>query len=83
MMLREQPGNFKNPSGKWAYIMNMYTYPSFRRLGICTGILKALTDEASLNNITAIELHATKNGELVYVQNGFVIHNEPTYRKFI
>ena len=21
--LREMPGNFKNPSGKWGYIMNM------------------------------------------------------------
>src|SRR5882762_3454407 len=29
--LREMPGNFKNLSGKWGYIMNMYTVPAFRR----------------------------------------------------
>mgnify|MGYP000895686599 CR=1 FL=1 len=32
---RETPGGFRNPSGKWGYIMNMYTLPEFRRRGIC------------------------------------------------
>lgn len=83
VQIREQPGNFKNPSGKWGYIMNMYTVPSFRRKGICKGILNELVAEAAQFDITAFELHATKEGELVYKQNGFKIHNEPTYRKFI
>ena len=81
--VREQPGNFKNPSGKWGYIMNMYTVPEFRRRGVCKGILNALVEEAGKEGITAFELHATKEGELVYKQNGFELYNEPTYRKFI
>src|SRR5690348_1759497 len=28
MVMRGQPGNFKNPGGKTAYIMNMYTRPA-------------------------------------------------------
>jgi len=80
---REMPGNFKNPSGKWGYIMNMYTLPEYRRKGVCKGILNALVEEGKKNGITAFELHATKNGELVYKQNGFKIHDEPTYRQFI
>ena len=82
-VLREQPANFKNLTGRWAYIMNMYTTPAFRRKGICKNILDLLIDEAKQLDITAFELHATKEGEQVYKQNGFQIHNEPTYRKFI
>ena len=81
--LRDMPGNFKNPSGKWGYIMNMYTVPAFRRNGICKRILDLLVEEGTKCGVTAFELHATNEGELVYKQNGFVVHNEPTLRKFI
>lgn len=81
--LREMPGNFKNPSGKWGYIMNMYTVPQYRRKGICKTILNLLVEEGKKHGVTAFELHATKDGEKVYIQEGFVHHNEPTLRKFI
>lgn len=81
--IREMPGNFKNPTGKWGYIMNMYTVPEFRRKGICKGILNLLVEEGIKIGITAFELHATKEGEMVYIQEGFVHHNEPTLRKYI
>jgi GNAT superfamily N-acetyltransferase len=80
---REMPGNFKNPSGKWGYIMNMYTVPEFRRRGICKGILNSLVEEGKKYGITAFDLHATKEGERVYVKEGFIHHIEPTLRKFI
>ncbi len=83
VVLREQPGNFRNPSGRVGYFMSMYTFPEFRRKGICTGILNALTNAASELGITVFELHATKEGEFVYKQNGFQMHHEPTYRKYI
>jgi predicted acetyltransferase len=81
--IREMPGNFKNPSGKWGYIMNMYTLPEFRRKGICSGILNALIESATQSGITAFELHATKEGELVYKKNGFENHIEPSLRRYI
>lgn len=81
--VREMPANFKNPSGKWGYIMNMFTLPVHRRKGICKGILNALVEEGAQYGLGGYELHATHDGELVYKQEGFVIHNEPTYRKFI
>lgn len=83
VQFREQPGNFKNPSGKWGYIMSMYTYPAFRRQGICKNILNLLIEEGKKYGITAFELHATPSGEIVYKANGFEIHKEPTYRKYI
>ncbi len=81
--IRNMPGNYKNLSGKWGYIMNMYTLPTYRRKGICKGILSTLVEEASKLGVTAFELHATKDGEMVYRDNGFAIFNEPTYRKYL
>lgn len=81
--LREMPGNFKNPSGKWGYIMNMYTIPSFRGNGICKSILNLLVEEGKKYGYYAFELHATNDGEKVYIQEGFIHHNEPTLRRFM
>lgn len=80
---REMPGNIKNPTGKWGYIMNMYTVPEHRRKGICKGILEALIAEGERMGYTVFELHATKEGEMVYRQEGFELHHEPTYRKYL
>lgn len=82
LQLREQPGNFKNPSGKWGYIMNMYTHPSFRGQGICSSILQKLMEEGQALGISAFELHATETGEKVYLKNGFEKHVEPTLRRY-
>jgi GNAT superfamily N-acetyltransferase len=82
MAIREQPGNFRNPSGKSGYIMNMYTVSGFRRKGICSTLLKKLMETAKEMGIGAFELHATKDGEPVYEKNGFHLHEQPTYRKY-
>lgn len=80
---REVPGNFKNLSGKWGYIMNMYTLPNYRRNGICRNILNLLVEEGKQHGVTAFELHATADGEKVYLQEGFAQHLEPTLRKYL
>ncbi len=82
MTVREHPGNFKNPSGGMGYVMNMYTLPSHRRMGISTHILNKLQESGKEIGIRLFELHATEEGEPVYQKNGFKKHNEPTYRKF-
>ena len=82
MVYREMPGGFKIVSGKWGYIMNMYTLPEFRRRGICRSILNLLVEEGKKNGVGAFELHATSEGEFVYKQSGFLKHSEPTYRMF-
>lgn len=83
MVLRRNPGNIKNPSGRWGYIMNVYTRPEYRRMGLSTNIMQRLEDTAVSRGITAFELHATNKGEPLYLQQGFEIHPEPTYRKFV
>lgn len=81
--LRDMPGNFRNPSGKWAYVMNMYTRPAFRKRGICAGILNRLVEEGRKHGYKAFELHATPAGQPVYISNGFEIYPDPTLRRIL
>lgn len=83
MVFREQPGGFKNPSGKTAYILNMYTIPEFRRRGISMAIMEQLMEIARSRGYNSFELHATPDGEPVYKKLGFYKHSEPTYRKHL
>ncbi len=81
LCIRIVPGNIRNPSGRWGYIMNVYTLPEFRGRGISTQVMERLIATARQQDIHAFELHATKAGEPLYIKNGFLQHNEPTYRK--
>ncbi|MES2691456.1 MAG: GNAT family N-acetyltransferase [Bacteroidota bacterium] len=81
LVIRRNPGNMKNPSGYWGYLMNVYTAPEHRKKGLSLAILDKLIASGRERGITAFELHATKDGEPVYIKNGFQLHNEPTYRK--
>lgn len=61
-----------NPTGKKAYIMNMYTNPDYRRKGIAFKTLNMLVDEAKSRGITDISLEATQMGHPLYEKFGFV-----------
>ena len=64
--------NIKNPSGMKAYIMNIYTVPGYRGMGIATKVVDLLVTEAHKRNIHKIMLDATQMGRPVYVRYGFV-----------
>jgi len=72
LVIREQPGNFEIPNGRTGYILNMFTLKEFRKKGICKALFQKLIDESGDLNLDKIELHATKEGELIYRQFGFV-----------
>lgn len=82
MVVRTQPGNYKNLSGIWGYIMSVYTIPAQRKKGFSSALMELLLTSGREMGITAFELHATASGEPVYVNCGFVKHTEPTYRKY-
>lgn len=67
---------FHNPTGKKAYIMNMYTNPAYRRRGIAFKVLDLLVTEAKAKGITAILLEATAKGKPLYTKYGFVKMND-------
>lgn len=82
MVLRTQPGSPKNPSGRWGYLMIVYTKTEYRNQGISGTLVQHLIDEAKKVGVTALELHATPGGEPVYIRKGFNLFDEPTYRMF-
>lgn len=63
---------YHNPSGKKAYIMNMYTSPEYRRQGIALHTLDLLVKEAKAQGISQIALEATDMGRPLYEKYGFV-----------
>ena len=62
---------YHNPSGKKAYIMNMYTRPDYRRQGIAHRVLELLTAEAEMRQIDVVTLEATAAGRPLYEAFGF------------
>ena len=62
---------YHNPSGKKAYIMNLYTRPAYRRRGIAYRVLELLTAEAEMRQIDAVTLEATAAGRPLYEAFGF------------
>ncbi|MDL2301663.1 GNAT family N-acetyltransferase [Lachnospiraceae bacterium OttesenSCG-928-D06] len=71
---------YHNPSGRKAYIMNMYTDPKYRRQGIASTVLKLLIKIAKEREVTYITLEATEAGRELYEKNGFVtLNNEMKY----
>ncbi len=67
---------YHNPSGKKAYIMNMYTCPKYRRKGIAYKTLDMLVKDSRDKGITAISLEATNMGRCLYKKYGFVKMND-------
>lgn len=63
---------YHNPSGRKAYIMNMYTHPNYRRKGIAYKTLELLVTETKKLGITSISLDATAMGRPLYEVYGFL-----------
>jgi len=57
--------------GKVAYIMNMYTFPTYRNQGIGAALFKRIVDEAKQLGYKKITLHATDMGRPLYEKYGF------------
>ncbi len=67
----QKPPHFINITGKFAYIMNMYTKPKWRRKGIGSALLEKLIEEIKEKEIKSVVLHATPYGKPLYEKFGF------------
>lgn len=74
------PPNKKCPSGKVAYISNMFTYPKYRNQGIAKKLFSLTVEEATKAGCIKILLNATAMGRLIYEKFGFTdIKNDMVY----
>ena len=63
---------YHNPTGKKAYIMNMYTASEYRRQGIAFHTLDLLVKDVRKQGVSQIALEATEMGRSLYEKYGFV-----------
>ena len=67
MIISEKPANIRSfITGKTAVILNVLTYPEYRRQGIATKLLELLIDEAKKADASYIELSASLMGKSVF-----------------
>ncbi len=60
-----------NPTGRCAYLMNIYVREAFRKHGVAHKIVEALIKEAEKRGCGKIYLEATEEGKPVYASAGF------------
>lgn len=68
-----------NPSGRCAYLMNIYVRPAFRRHGVGDVIVRHLVAEAQQRGCGKIYLETTDHGRPLYREVGF--HDMPDMMK--
>ena len=63
--------SYNNPTGRVAYITNMFTQTEYRRKGIASAILTMLLEDTRALGYSRILLHASAMGRKVYEKFGF------------
>ena len=74
MSFAEKPPYFTCPSGKLGILSSMYTDSDYRRMGIATGLLDRVVNEAREYGCGTIYITASDMGVKLYTAYGFV-HN--------
>jgi GNAT superfamily N-acetyltransferase len=65
------PPSYSNPSGKVAYVTNMFTVKEYRRNGIASSLLEKILYESRSLGYTVIRLHTSEYGRSLYSEFGF------------
>lgn len=63
------PGCYK--TGRWAYIMNVYTRPAYRRRGLARRLLQTMLDWCAEQKMDQVTLIASDEGRPLYESLGF------------
>ena len=65
------PPSYSSPTGRAAYVTNMYTRKDYRRQGIASALLTRLLDDARALGYSRISLMASAMGRKLYEQFNF------------
>lgn len=71
LCISEKPANLVVPTGKTGTIMNVLTYPAYRRRGHAARTVSLLVEEGKRHGLSHIELMASEMGRGVYARLGF------------
>lgn len=76
LIIQERPANPSFITGLTGTLLNVVTYPEFRRKGIASQVIGEIINEARQKGVSSIDLYATDDGRELYKKLGFV---EPSY----
>jgi len=80
LSISEKPANPSFITGITGTLLNVLTYPEYRRKGIATKVIKKIIEEAEQLGVSSIELSATSDGKPLYEKLGFHISNYTTMK---
>lgn len=72
LTITEKPANPSFITGVTGTLLNVFTYPGYRRKGIATKVISLLLEEGKKVNVSSFELFATEKGKPLYKKLGFV-----------
>ena len=75
LVITEKPANPAFITGKTGTLLNVLTYPEYRRRGIAKKVIELLISEAKQLGVACIELSATLDGKPLYEKLGFTAGN--------
>jgi GNAT superfamily N-acetyltransferase len=76
VLLFIRPPTGENMLGLDGYVMNMYTLPEWRGMGIATRLMQLIIEEMRLRHAGRLWLHATPIGRPIYESFGFAPVNQ-------
>jgi GNAT superfamily N-acetyltransferase len=76
LWLMDWPPHMIGAGARRGNILNVYTEPEFRRLGVARSLMQTALDWCRANGITAVILHASPDGRALYESIGFQATNE-------
>lgn len=75
LAISEKPANPSFITGKIGTLLNVHTYPEYRRKGYATKVISEIISEAKKMNLSFIELSASSDGKPLYEKLGFSVSN--------
>jgi GNAT superfamily N-acetyltransferase len=76
LVIADWPGYPRENHAKRVWILNMYTEPRVRRCGVAKRLMETMIESCRAQKFTAVSLHASAAGRLVYEKLGFAPTNE-------
>ncbi len=74
VLITSTPSHPLDPQCRRAVILNVYTYPQYRRQGIARRLMETMIAWCQTQDFASVSLHASKDGRALYESLGF----EPT-----
>jgi ribosomal protein S18 acetylase RimI-like enzyme len=83
LILSERPSAPAFPNGRIGTVMNVLTYPEYRRRGFATRVMQRLLAAAQDMKLASVDLMATADGKDLYAKLGFAASEYTPMRRIL